>query len=92
MVKEILQKTIDGKLTADLFTAEAATPILNNSPQAAQFLKTLGTLNNIELLERREQSEVRIYRYRLTYSSGKLIYTVGLTKDDKIAGMQLRPE
>ncbi len=91
-VKEILQKTIEEKLTPELFTPEAATPILNASKQAADFLKTLGTLNKIELLERREQGEARIYRYRLSYNSAKLIYTIGLKKDDKIAGLQLRPE
>lgn len=91
-VKEILQKTIEEKLTPELFTPEAATPILNGSKQAADFLKTLGALNKIELLERREQGEVRIYRYRLSYNSVKLVYTIGLKKDDKIAGLQLRPE
>jgi hypothetical protein len=92
LVKEVLQKTIEEKLTPELFTPEAATPILNGSKQAADFLRSLGTLNKIELLERRDQGEVRIYRYRLSYNSAKLVYTIGLIKDDKIAGLQLRPE
>ena len=92
-VKEILQKTIDEKLTLELFTPETATPILNASKQAADFLKTLGTLNKIELLERRDlENGSRLYRYRLTYNSAKLIHTIVLTKDDKIAGLQLRPD
>lgn len=92
LVKEVLQKTIEEKLTPELFTSEAAIPILNGSKQAADFLKSLGTLNKIELLERRDQGEVRVYRYRLSYTSTKLVYTIGLKKDDKIAGLQLRPE
>jgi CubicO group peptidase (beta-lactamase class C family) len=92
LVKEVLQKTTDGKLTADLFTPEAATPILNGSKQAADFLKTLGALKKIELLERREEGEARIYRYRLSYETMNLVYTAVLVKDNKIAGLQLRPE
>lgn len=92
LVKEIIQKTIDEKLTTELFTPQAATPILNGSKQATDFFKSLGTLRNVELLERREQGELRIYRYRLSYDSAKVIYTMALTKDDKIAGLQLRPE
>jgi CubicO group peptidase (beta-lactamase class C family) len=90
-VKEILQKMIDEKLTPDLFTPEAAT-VINNSRQVAGALRNFGALNKIELLERSEKGEARVYRYRLTYNSMKLIYTVTLTKDDKIAGLQLRPE
>jgi CubicO group peptidase (beta-lactamase class C family) len=92
LAREILQKTTAEKLTAELFTPEAGTPILNASKQAADFLKSLGTLGSIELLERTEQGEARIYRYRLSYGSMKLVYTMVLMKDDKIAGLQLRPE
>lgn len=91
-VKEILQKTVEEKLTPELFIPEAATPILNGSKLAAEFLKSMGTLSKIELLEKQVQSDVRIYRYRLTYPSAKLIYTVVLKNDDKIAGLQFRPE
>ena len=93
LAKEILQKTIEEKLTPELFTPEAATPILNASKQAAAALKPLGTLNKIEFLERRDlENGNRFYRYRLTYDSAKLLYIVVLTKDDKVAGLQMRPE
>ena len=92
-VKEILQKTIESKLTAELFTPEAAAPILNGSGDVATFLKLLGALNKIELLERRDlENGNRIYRYRFSYESTKLQFIMALTKDDKIAGLQMRPE
>jgi CubicO group peptidase (beta-lactamase class C family) len=93
LVKEILQKTTDEKLTPELFTPDAATPILNASKQAADVLRQLGSLKNIEFLERKElETGLRVYRYRLTYEGVKLIYTVALAKDDKIAGLRLQPE
>ena len=91
--KEILQKTIDEKLTPELFTPDAAPPILNASKQVAALLKQLGALNKIEPIERRDlENGNRLYRYRLTYDSAKLMYTVVLTKDEKIAVLRLGPE
>lgn len=93
LLKETLQKAVDGKLTAEMFTPESATPMLNASKQAAEFLKTLGTLTNVELLESRDlENGLRLYRYRLTYSGAKILAAMALTKDGKIAGLQMRPE
>jgi CubicO group peptidase (beta-lactamase class C family) len=90
LVKEFLQKTIDEKATPELFTPEAGALILSQSKQAAEYFKSLGTLNNIELLERRElESGSRLYRYRLTYSSTKLEFIITLTKDNKIDEIKL---
>lgn len=92
LLTEVLRKTVGGGLTPEPFTPEAAGPILQASTQAAEFLKTLGALNKVELLERREQGEARLYRYRLTYANATLLGLMSLTKDGKIAGLQLRPE
>lgn len=92
LLREVLQKTAGGELTPELFTPEAAAPILQAAKPAAEFLKTLGALNGVELLERREQGDARLYRYRLRYANATLLCLMSLTKDDKIAGLQLRPE
>ena len=92
LAREVLQKTVDEKLTAELFTQESAAPILGGSKQAAGFLKSLGELKKIELVERREEGGARIYRYRLSYESLNLMYLMVLNENDKIAGLQLRPE
>ncbi|HEX8265246.1 MAG TPA: hypothetical protein VF596_07450 [Pyrinomonadaceae bacterium] len=46
-------------------------------------------------MERTEKDDKRIYRYRVNYRNFQdnfLTVTIGFTKDDKIAGVQLRPE
>ncbi|WP_226573922.1 serine hydrolase domain-containing protein [Microseira wollei] len=95
-VKEVLQKTVDGTVSRELFTPEAATALFpDRNKQAGDFLKSLGTFVDLQLVERTEQGEVRLYRYRVTYRNYQdnvLLLTVGLTKDDKIAGIQIQPE
>ena len=58
-------------------------------------VKPDGIFADIQLMERTERDERRIYRYRVNYRNFQdnfLMVTIGLTKDDKIAGVQLRPE
>jgi CubicO group peptidase (beta-lactamase class C family) len=90
--REILQAIADEKLTAELFTTEFAPLILSSGKQLAAGLKPLGELKKIELLERREEGEIRIYRYRLVYGGANLSYSFALNASDKIAGLQIRPE
>ena len=42
-----------------------------------------------ELVERRDESGLRVYRYLLTDIGKTLSCTVKLTKDEKIAGLEL---
>ena len=91
--KEYIQKLTTGKLEAPLFTPEAWTEISPNLEPAREFLKTLGQLNLIELIERSEQDGNLVYRYRLNYKdSSSLFYSLVLTKDGKIAALRIRPE
>jgi CubicO group peptidase (beta-lactamase class C family) len=90
--REILQAVADEKLTAELFTPEFAPRVLGSAKQLAAGLKPLGELKKIELLERRDEGEIRLYRYRLVYGSANLSYTFALNANDKIAGLQIRPE
>ena len=43
-----------------------------------------------ELIERRDENGLRIYRYLLTDIGKTLSCTVKLTKEDKIAGLELK--
>ncbi len=44
-----------------------------------------------ELVERRDEGELRVYRYMLSDIGTTLFCTVKLTKDDKFAEFQIEP-
>lgn len=95
-VRDFLEKTAAGQITQELFTTEAAAALFpDRIRQAGEFLKSQGIFADLQLMERVEKGDTRIYRYRLNYRNFQdnfLILTIGLTKDRKIAGVQLRPE
>lgn len=82
--------------TADpnLFTPEAQAKLFPD--QAKQIGESLNSLSHPiaiihtnELIERREENGLRIYRYALNDLGTTLFCTVKLTRDDKIASLQL---
>jgi CubicO group peptidase (beta-lactamase class C family) len=93
LAKDLLQKTAAGTLDPELFTTKARAVIFpDRAKLAGDFLKSLGTLNTIELIERRDDGELRVHLYRIAYKEATLFFTLTLDKEGKVAGMQLRPE
>jgi CubicO group peptidase (beta-lactamase class C family) len=93
MTKDVLLKFADGTADQGLFTPEARAAIFpERAAQAAGFLKELGALRTIELVGRTEQDGHRLYQYRVAYEAATLLVGVTLTKEDKIAGLGIRPE
>lgn len=91
LVKELVQKFAEGAADPNLFTPEARAIVFpDRAEQAHAFLKSLGALGLIELVERKEEDGDRVYRYRLTFKETTLFCTVRLTKEDKIAGIQMQ--
>jgi CubicO group peptidase (beta-lactamase class C family) len=91
LAKKLFQDALDGKLESSLFVPEAWPDISRNAAASRETLKSLGSLNSMELLERGEQNGNRLYRYRLTFKDTILIYTAVLTKEGKIAALRLQP-
>jgi CubicO group peptidase (beta-lactamase class C family) len=91
LLKKQLQDAIDGKLDSTLFVPEAWPHISEIAVASRDVLKSFGPLTSMELLERSEQNNDRIYRYRLTFRDTILIYTAVLTKEGKIADLRLQP-
>lgn len=96
LLRDTLTKLADGTLTEDAFTKATADKLFpDGARQAGAFLKSLGALTKIELLERTEMTTGdtnRLYRYRVLFGATKLIVTMGRNKDGKITGLGLRPE
>jgi CubicO group peptidase (beta-lactamase class C family) len=92
LARDVIRRATDGSLDANLFTAEAWTEISRNTAQVSTFLKPLGPLNAVELLERNEADGNHRYRYRLRYKDTNLFFVVSLNSKGKITGLNLQPE
>ncbi len=97
-VRRVLLQFAKGTADSNLFTTEARAEIFPD--RAEQIGKRLNLLSlpiaiiySSELIERRrEKNGLRVYRYLLNDLGMSLFCTVKLTKDDKIASLQLRTE
>jgi hypothetical protein len=93
LVKDIVQKFAEGAVDPNLFIPEARAELFPDAAkQAGAFLKSLGALSLVELVERKEEDDKRFYRYRLTFKETILFGKIMLTKEGKIAGIQFQPE
>jgi CubicO group peptidase (beta-lactamase class C family) len=92
LAKEIIRKATEGTLESASFTAEAWPEISRNAAEVSAFLKTLGPLNSVELLERTEPETNHVYRYRLRYKDSNLFFVMVLNKDSHIARLNLQVE
>ena len=91
--KDILQKLVENVADREQFTPEAKAELFpDRVKQAGGILKNLGALEKIELVERTDENNLRLYRYRLVYKESKLIYTLQITAEGKIAAIHFRLE
>ncbi len=93
-VRRVLLQFARGTADPTLFTPEARAKLFPD--QAKQIGASLNSLSlpvaiiyTNELIERREETGLRIYRYVMTDLGTTLFCTVKLAKDDKIASLQL---
>ena len=97
LVRRVLLQFARGKADPDLFTPEARAKIFpDQANQIGESLNSLGLpialIYTNELIERREEKGLRIYRYVMTDLGTTLFSSVSLTKDEKIASLQLSLE
>lgn len=97
LFRRVLLQLSKGEAAPDLFTPELQAELF---PQRAQQLgKTLSSLSLPiavihmgELVERRDENNLRVYRYLLNDFARTLSCTMKLTRDEKIAGIELVDE
>ncbi|HWF06464.1 MAG TPA: serine hydrolase domain-containing protein [Candidatus Angelobacter sp.] len=85
-IKKIIDGLANRQLDATLFTPERAATM--NDQLKADFpedIRRLGAILSVELLERKNESENRIYRYRISYRNMPLFVQCIFNKDGKIA-------
>lgn len=97
LVRRVFLQLAKGSANPELFTAELRAEIFPH--RAKQLGETLNSLSLPvavihlgELVERRDEGNLRVYRYLLTDMARTLSCTVKLTRDDKIASFELQEE
>ncbi len=92
LVERTLRATAGGTLKAEALTPEFAAEFLpNEARQAAELLRPLGTQTAIALVGREEDGGLRSYRYLVSFGREQVICVLALTKDDRIAEMDVEP-
>jgi D-alanyl-D-alanine carboxypeptidase len=91
-LKDIYASLAEGIPDDKSFTPEMAKVLASQQEQLQQLARSLGPLQSLVLVERRDEGELRCYRYRGTFQNGKNVVVVSLTKNDTIAGLLLEPE
>lgn len=93
LVRTVLKEVADSKLGQERFTPEMWEALKGaESGSIAGMVRALGAVQEITILEKKEQNGERIYRMRVAFARAKIGILMTLTKDDKISGMLLSPE
>jgi CubicO group peptidase (beta-lactamase class C family) len=93
MVKKLLQGFAEGTPDPNLFAPETKAVMFPDRAKAfGENLKSHGALNEIQLVERKDINDRRIYRYRLIYKDAVLLFSMSLNKEGKIGGFGVQPE
>jgi CubicO group peptidase (beta-lactamase class C family) len=89
MLQTVLKDAAQGKADPSLFSPEAQAEFVPFVRRVGpRFLGSLGPIQSLVLLERREEKESRIYRYRALFKDSTLLWTLTLTRDGKISQLQ----
>jgi CubicO group peptidase (beta-lactamase class C family) len=91
MVRDVLTKLAEGKADAGAFTAQEWQELSPDFSAYADFMKELGPLQKLDLLERKEEGEEKVYTYRATYKE-PIKVSMHLTADGKIAALDFDRE
>ena len=86
MAKDLLQKFTDGSADQNLFTLALRAELFPlRADRISRLLKSLGSLNKMELIERSEKDGSRLYGYQLYFQNGTRLWRFTLTKDNQVA-------
>ena len=91
--REVLQKIAEGKADPEWFTPDRRKELFPDRIKAlGEFVKSLGALKSLDLVERKEEDGLPAYTYRAAFSGRTMLLRLTLSPDGKIAGMRLASE
>jgi D-alanyl-D-alanine carboxypeptidase len=89
-IRAIMEGFAAGKMDSDVLPPGIPINIkdfrvpINSGKALSSALHDLGTLRSIALVERKNEGDNRLYRYRVTYRSDSLLFACTFNKDNKI--------
>jgi hypothetical protein len=92
MVKRVFEQAAEGKADATWFTPEQATVAAVQVERMKGILQSLGQLKSVSLVERKDEAQNRLYRYRLVYEKASALVLCTVNQEGKIAGLTIAPE
>ena len=93
LLKSEMVQMAAGKYNKDLYTPQLASIIeAQMKGGLAGAVVGFGSLEKIELVERKEEGGNRFYRYRLTFKNQTILAPCAFDKDNKISNLSLQPE
>jgi hypothetical protein len=91
-IKRIFEQAAEGKVDATLFTPEQATVAAGQVERMKGVLQSLGQLKSVSLVERKDEGQNRLYRYRLVYEKASALVFCAVNQESKIAALTIAPE
>jgi CubicO group peptidase (beta-lactamase class C family) len=91
-IRELYQTVLDGKADMARFTPEVQKLLTQQQDRLSAFVRTLGTMQGFQLLERSEDADGVRYRYQVDYTGMNLFLAMTVNKEGKISSFALQPE
>jgi CubicO group peptidase (beta-lactamase class C family) len=91
-VKDVLDHLAEGTIGDGPFTAEMAKQLASQAKEIGTSLRKLGKRKGLELVEKKDQEEHRLFRYRAVFGETKVLVSVAVNKEGKIAALGVKPE
>ncbi len=90
-LKGLLRTAAESRLAPEEFAYVRAGFFPEVAQAYAELLRDLGEPVRVDLVERRELGDDRIYGYEVVFAEKKVRATLGLAPDDKISMLEIRP-
>lgn len=92
-LRGLLAAAREGRLSPDEFAYVRAGFFPDVAKMYAELLRGLGEPKSVDLLERRELGDDRVYRYAVAYEGGRTLRVrLGVAPDGKLSGLSIAPE
>ncbi|MGE5813976.1 MAG: serine hydrolase domain-containing protein [Acidobacteriota bacterium] len=91
-VRRLIEQTRAGNLSPEDFAYVRAGFFPDAPKRYAKMLAEAGALQKLELLDRSERGDDRLYLYRLTFNDRTLLLAISIAPDDRLAQFSLARE